>query len=519
MRRVSWPGAERPPIRAAESTVEGPGGRRARARLWSVSAVALLVLVAACADSGGAATRSAAPGISLLYVSLVGEGAVAVTSSGEPVGRGIPAGLNEVSFSADGTRYAADNGRLPVIDYGDGSNVSSVVAPGGDSPAGQYTAVGQWPSLSPDARSVAFEGVELSGAGAQIVVSDLDGGQLRVLTSDTGIDAQPAWSPAGGEIVYTHDSRNDPQLYAVNLFGGERQLVIGGRSEAFSMDASWSPDGSTIAFAQTGTTGYHVAVVHPDGTGYRQVTPDENLRSPVGATAWSPDGRQIAYVTRHDEVNIVNADGSDPHEVYVAPTAVARLSWRALSPALALSSDDYLDALLPRRSRQSVTFVARAVGGADLSAVTVRVGFSRAVAAAASAPGASCSQTSMVVTCSAPALPGDQDLPVEVTFEPLAPGRLAITGSASAANQSIGGSSSSVVRSTVVSQCTVIGTSGADHLRASKAGGDYICGGAGNDTINAVNGKRDTINGGPGRDTAIVDRKDIVRRVEHVVRR
>ena len=50
------------------------------------------------------------------------------------------------------------------------------------------------------------------------------------------------------------------------------------------------------------------------------------------------------------------------------------------------------------------------------------------------------------------------------------------------------------------------------------AGSDRIFGLAGNDVIRARNGFRDVVDCGPGRDIAIVDRVDVVRRCERVLR-
>jgi Tol biopolymer transport system component len=75
---------------------------------------------------------------------------------------------------------------------------------------------------------------------------------------------------------------------------------------------SWSPDGSSVAFA--GADGIFVAVV--DGPGARRVgMPGITSREP----AWSPDGTWIAYRGgRFDGergVRLVRPDGSDEHQV------------------------------------------------------------------------------------------------------------------------------------------------------------------------------------------------------------
>jgi Ca2+-binding RTX toxin-like protein len=119
-------------------------------------------------------------------------------------------------------------------------------------------------------------------------------------------------------------------------------------------------------------------------------------------------------------------------------------------------------------------------------------------------------------TCAVPSIPGDTTLPLKVTLAPLRTGALTVDLTAVAANDA-NHTDDAATTSTSVSACTILGTAGDDHLRAR--GGDFVCASEGDDVINARNGKPDTIDGGPGNDTAIVDRFDRIRHVEHVRRR
>jgi Tol biopolymer transport system component len=73
-----------------------------------------------------------------------------------------------------------------------------------------------------------------------------------------------------------------------------------------------SPDGSTIAFCNTGTPGHEdIFTIDRDGRHLRQLTDDAARdRGP----AWSPDGSRIVFYTNRGgryEVGAINPDGSD----------------------------------------------------------------------------------------------------------------------------------------------------------------------------------------------------------------
>src|SRR5262249_1082269 len=71
---------------------------------------------------------------------------------------------------------------------------------------------------------------------------------------------------------------------------------------------SWSPDGSSLAFAETASCVHgcsSIYTVNADGTGLRRITRPGNQWSP----AWSPDGSRIAFLFNQGAAT-VRPDGS-----------------------------------------------------------------------------------------------------------------------------------------------------------------------------------------------------------------
>jgi Tol biopolymer transport system component len=105
-------------------------------------------------------------------------------------------------------------------------------------------------------------------------------------------------------------------------------------------DPSFSPDGSSIAFASNRSGYFEIWVCGRDGANPRQLTsfggPD------VGSPRWSPDGRHIAFDAQpgnNPDVYVVESDGGPVQRITSQPSDDARPSWSGDSRWIYFRSD------------------------------------------------------------------------------------------------------------------------------------------------------------------------------------
>lgn len=150
----------------------------------------------------------------------------------------------------------------------------------------------EWPSWSPDGRSIAFSSTR--EGNQEIYVCRVDGADKRRLTSHPAIDAHPAWSPDGAQIAFATNRWGDLELALVNVDGGNLTRLT--ESKGLDDYPCWSPDGNKLAFTSNRDGNFEIYIANSDGSDLHNVTDSPAIDN---FPSWLPDDR-LTFVSNRD---------------------------------------------------------------------------------------------------------------------------------------------------------------------------------------------------------------------------
>ena len=258
------------------------------------------------------------------------------------------------AFFPDGERIVFDHGTELWTARVDGSDAGKL--PG--VPETYYsTYVPRCAAVSPDGRSIVF--VQPEGATGDLWMIPAAGGTPRRLTTDGGASGPPVWTPDGRRIICSSARGGSPTLWSFPVSGGDpaplttgagedldpeisadgRHLIYANARRSFALmlldpatgkqrevierrrhvaGQDLSVDGTRIAFfEETGDKGVQIFTVGADGSGLRQVTPDDRPLNVI--PRWSADGSQLYFYQQLPEPAFRRIPAAGGASVVIAP--------------------------------------------------------------------------------------------------------------------------------------------------------------------------------------------------------
>ncbi|MEA2480580.1 MAG: TolB protein [Thermoleophilaceae bacterium] len=174
-------------------------------------------------------------------------------------------------------------------------------------------------------------GLTPEAIGYGVITAEPDGSGQRRLTTGCGDLSDASWSPDGASIVFANGPAASPcrgsEIYAMNADGTGQHAVTAGGADAEFPD--YSPDGARVVYDQGAnrfSRPHQIWVTNADGTGATQLThdgfhDDQPHFSPDGRTIMfsQSTGSQDARFQRHVPVNLMlmDDDGSDARPLTV----------------------------------------------------------------------------------------------------------------------------------------------------------------------------------------------------------
>jgi dipeptidyl aminopeptidase/acylaminoacyl peptidase len=194
------------------------------------------------------------------------------------------------------------------------------------------------PQFSPDGVAVAYVITtierEKNDYRSSIHVTTIDGSRTRRLTQADSKDSLPRWSPDGKHLAFLSNRTEKPQIWLLRVDGGEAWQASTLKEGVISF--GWSPDGLSFVVVSKTVEGdddaledadksdvRHITKIRykADGEGFLDQKPKHLWIVPAfGGSArqltsadtddtdpvWSPNGREIAFVTNRTDGRDMN---------------------------------------------------------------------------------------------------------------------------------------------------------------------------------------------------------------------
>ncbi len=170
----------------------------------------------------------------------------------------------------------------------------------------------------------------------ELYTMDIDGANIKRLTSDKSISANPSWSADGSSIAYMSYRSGYPDVYVIKLAQGIRTRVAG--FPGINSGPVFSPDGQQLALTLSKDGNPEIYTISTSGGSPTRLT---RTRGTETSPSWSPDGKQIIFNSDErgsNQLFTIASAGGEPIRITTPGTYSAEPCWSPDGSKIAYST-------------------------------------------------------------------------------------------------------------------------------------------------------------------------------------
>jgi TolB protein len=188
---------------------------------------------------------------------------------------------------------------------------------------------------SPDGTMLAYESEQAADLSTALIVIGADGLHPTILADHLVQAGNITWSPDSRRLAISSRIAGQNAFHIYVAEADRSGIVPLGGPDLFGVEPNWSPDGTTIAFKRVapccGGPPDALWLVGSDGSHPRQLSSTTGSAVALWHTAWSPDGRRLAFVANGNgvaqDLYVINADGTGERNISDTPENESWPSW------------------------------------------------------------------------------------------------------------------------------------------------------------------------------------------------
>jgi len=164
-----------------------------------------------------------------------------------------------------------------------------------------------------------------AGRRKRIALMDMDGANVRYLTSGDKLVVTPRFSPTQQQVAYMSYADGDPQVVVLDLESGDRRPI--GDVQGMSFSPRFSPDGQRLLLSVSNGANANLVVMDMRSRAKTKLTDGAAIDA---SPSFSPDGSQIVFESDRggtQQLYVMGANGGGARRISFGSGRYSTPSW------------------------------------------------------------------------------------------------------------------------------------------------------------------------------------------------